>query len=113
MALKEKTEGDIVILYPRGFLMGGAETDELHKRVQELEAAGNQKLVINLADTSMMNSTAIGVFITAHKHYSQRGAKLKLCNVDAKINNVFVITRLSLVFDVYESEAAAIASFAL
>ncbi len=113
MALKEKTEGDIVILYPRGFLMGGAETDELHKRITELEAAGNQRLVINLADTSMMNSTAIGVFITAHKHYSQRAAKLKLCNVDSKINNVFVITRLSLVFDVYESEAAAVASFAL
>jgi len=112
MALKERNEGDIVILYPKGFLMGGAETDELQKRVTELEAGGNQKLVINLADTSHMNSTAIGMFITAHKHYSERGARLKLCNVDRKIQNVFVITRLSLVFEVYETEAEAIASFA-
>ena len=112
MALKEKTEGDIVMLYPRGYLMGGAETDELQKRVAELEAAGNQKLVINLSDTQHMNSTAIGVFITAHKHYSQRGAHLKLCSVDRQIQNVFVITRLSLVFEVYESEAEAVASFA-
>jgi anti-sigma B factor antagonist len=112
MALKEKTEGEIVILYPRGFLMGGAETDELQRRISELETAGNQKLVVNLSETSHMNSTAIGVFITAHKHYSERGARLKLCNVDRKIQNVFVITRLSLVFEVYESEAEAVASFA-
>jgi anti-sigma B factor antagonist len=111
MALKEKTEGDVIILYPKGFLMGGAETDELQKRISELEAAGNQKLIINLSDTSHMNSTAIGVLITAHKHYSERGAKLKLCSVDRRIQNVFVITRLSLVFEVYGSEAEAVASF--
>ncbi len=111
MALKEKTEGDVIILYPKGFLMGGAETDELQKRVSELETSGNKRLIINLGETQHMNSTAIGVFITAHKHYSELGAKLKLCNVDRKIQNVFVITRLSLVFEVYESEAEALASF--
>ena len=111
MAVKERAEGDIVILYPKGFLMGGAETDELQNRVKELEEAGNKKLIINLSETSMMNSTAIGVFITAHKHYSEGGAKLKLCSVDRKIQNVFVITKLSLVFDVYASEAEAVASF--
>lgn len=111
MALKEKNEGDVVILYPKGFLMGGAETDELQNRVKELEETGNQKLIISLSETSMMNSTAIGVFITAHKHYSERGGKLKLCSVDKKIQNVFVITKLSLVFDVYANEAEAIASF--
>ena len=112
MAVKERTEGDIVMLYPKGFLMGGAETDELQNRVKELEESGNKKLIINLSETSMMNSTAIGVFITAHKHYTESGAKLKLCSVDRKIQNVFVITKLSLVFDVYASEAEAIASFA-
>ncbi len=111
MALKEKNEGDVVILYPKGFLMGGAETDELQNRVKELEETGNQKLIISLSETSMMNSTAIGVFITAHKHYSERGGRLKLCSVDKKIQNVFVITKLSLVFDVYANEAEAIASF--
>ena len=111
MALKEKNEGNVVILYPKGFLMGGAETDELQNRVKELEETGNQKLIISLSETSMMNSTAIGVFITAHKHYSERGGRLKLCSVDKKIQNVFVITKLSLVFDVYANEAEAIASF--
>ena len=59
--------------------------------------------------TALAAPTAIGVFITAHKHYTERGAKLKLCNVDRRIQNVFVITRLSLVFEVYESEAEAFA----
>ena len=37
---------------------------------------------------------------------------MKLCQLDKKLQNIFVITKLSLVFDVYESEEKAIASFA-
>jgi anti-anti-sigma regulatory factor len=37
---------------------------------------------------------------------------MKLCSVDKKIENIFVITKLSLVFDVYTTEELALASFA-
>jgi len=37
---------------------------------------------------------------------------MKLCSVDKRIENIFVITKLSLVFDVYPNEEQAIASFA-
>jgi anti-anti-sigma regulatory factor len=37
---------------------------------------------------------------------------MKLCSVDKRIQNIFVITKLSLVFDVYDTEEKAIASFA-
>jgi anti-anti-sigma regulatory factor len=37
---------------------------------------------------------------------------MKLCGVDKRIENIFVITKLSLVFDVFPTEEQAIASFA-
>ena len=37
---------------------------------------------------------------------------MKLSSVDKRIENIFVITKLSLVFDVYTTEEQAIASFA-
>jgi anti-anti-sigma regulatory factor len=42
----------------------------------------------------------------------RRGGQMKLCSVDKRIENIFVITKLSLVFDVYPNEEQAIASFA-
>jgi len=112
MALKEKTSGAAVILYPSGMLMGGNETDELEKRIAAAETAGNRNLLLNLSNVSMMNSTALGVLIAAHKRYKDRGAQIRLCNVDKKINQILVITKLSLEFDVHQSEGDALAGFA-
>jgi hypothetical protein len=36
---------------------------------------------------------------------------MKLAAVDKKIQNIFVVTKLSLVFDVYDTEKEAIQSF--
>jgi hypothetical protein len=54
----------------------------------------------------------LGVLISAHSSYVRRGGQMKLAAVDHRIQNIFVITKLSMVFDVYPTEELAIASFA-
>jgi anti-sigma B factor antagonist len=110
--MKQRQVGSIAILTPKGYLVGGEETDELEKAIRELADQGNKHLVVNLGETQHVNSTALGVLITGHTTYARRGGHMKLCSVDKRIQNIFVITKLSLVFDVYESEELAIASFA-
>ena len=110
--MKQRQVGNVVILSPRGYLTGGDETEELEKTIKSLGESGNKHLVINLADAQHLNSTALGVLIQAHSNYVRRGGQMKLCSVDKRIENIFVITKLSLVFDVYPNEEAAIASFA-
>jgi anti-sigma B factor antagonist len=111
MSLDVRTSGDVTILAPKGMLLGGKETDELQAKIKELAEAGNKKLLINLGQTSFMNSVSLGVLIAGHSSYANRGAQLKLCAVDKKIQNIFVVTRLSLVFETYETEDEAIKSF--
>jgi anti-sigma B factor antagonist len=110
--VKVKRLNGVVVAQPRGFLVGGEETDELEKLIKELSTEGNVHLVINLGETQHINSTALGVLITGHTNYARRGGQMKLCSVDKRIQNIFVITKLSLVFDVYDTEEKAIASFA-
>ncbi len=110
--MKQRQVGSIAVLAPRGYLTGGDETEELEKAIKTLSEAGNKHLVINLGETQHLNSTALGVLISAHSNYVRRGGQMKLCCVDKRIENIFVITKLSLVFDVYPSEEQAIASFA-
>ena len=110
--VKVKRLNGVVVATPRGFLVGGEETDQLETLIRDLATEGNQHLIINLGETQHINSTALGVLITGHTNYARRGGQMKLCNVDKRIQNIFVITKLSLVFDVYDSEDKAIASFA-
>ena len=111
MALDVRTVGDVTILTPKGMLLGGKETDELQSKIKDLAEAGNKKLLINLGQTTFMNSVSLGVLIAGHSNYAKREAKLKLCAVDKKIQNIFVVTKLALVFDVYDEEQEALRTF--
>jgi len=110
--MKQRQVETIVILTPRGYLTGGDETDELERKIKELSDGGNKHLIVNLSETQHLNSTALGVLISAHSNYVRRQGHMKLCSVDKRIENIFVITKLSLVFDVFPNEEQAIASFA-
>lgn len=110
--MKQREVGSIAIVMPQGYLTGGQETEEVDQAIKRLAEKGNTHLIVNLADAQHLNSTALGVLISAHTNYVRRGGQMKLCSVDKRIENIFVITKLSLVFDVYASEEQAIASFA-
>ncbi|OGF15262.1 MAG: hypothetical protein A2W00_06650 [Candidatus Eisenbacteria bacterium RBG_16_71_46] len=109
--MKQRQVGNVVVVSPKGYLTGGDETDDLEQSIKALSEAGNKNLVINLAETQHLNSTALGVLISAHSNYVRRGGQMKLASVDKRIENIFVITKLSLVFDVFPNEEQAIASF--
>jgi anti-sigma B factor antagonist len=110
--MKQRQVESIAILTPKGYLSGGDETDELERAIKALADGGNKSLIINLSETQHLNSTALGVLISAHSSYVRRGGQMKLCAVDKRIENIFVITKLAMVFDVYPTEEQAIASFA-
>ncbi len=110
--MKPRMERSVAVLAPHGWLMGGPETDELEQAVRGLIEQGNLALLLDLANVVHMNSTAIGKLVAFHTSYRNRKGRMALCNVDHKIQNILVITKLSLVFDSYPSEREALASFA-
>lgn len=114
MAAKIKVEikdNGIMVIEPKGNYVGGDETDELRDTIKKLSEADNKKLVIDLGEVLYLNSTALGVLISAHTNYTKREGKIKLCNLNKNLENLFVITKLALIFDSYESQEEAIASF--
>jgi anti-sigma B factor antagonist len=112
MALKTTTlaNGTVALLEPKGSLVGGEETDELRGAVADLVEQGNKKLVIDLGKVTYLNSTAIGVLVSAHTTYTRNQGKVKLCGINKNISNIFVITKLTMIFDVSETRDEAVAS---
>ncbi|MBI3004603.1 MAG: STAS domain-containing protein [Ignavibacteriales bacterium] len=102
---------EIAILEPRGSLIGGDETDELKTKAKDLIEQGNRKLVLDLGGVTYINSSGIGALVGIHSMYKKASGHIKLCNIAKGVQNVFVITKLTSVFDVEEVRDAAIKGF--
>jgi len=96
------------IIHMKGQFVGGEETDQLRDALKTISDSQKNKLIINLKETTYLNSTALGVLISAHATYVKRDGKIILCNISKSIENIFVITKLTMVFTIAENLEEAI-----
>ena len=80
-------------------------------KAKDLLEQGNRKLVLDLGGVTYINSSGIGALVGLHSMYQKSAGKIKLCNVAKGVENVFVITKLTSVFDVEDDRDAAVKSF--
>lgn len=106
--LEEQIGG--AILHLKGEFIGGQETEDLQNTLKQLAEQQKNSLIINLEKTRYLNSTALGVLIAAHTNFAKREGKVVLCNLSKSIENIFVITKLTMVFPIFENLEEAIKS---
>jgi anti-sigma B factor antagonist len=112
MKIAERTLGAVTIIDIDGpITLGDGDTDRLGDKVRSLLQQGRKQLIANLAKVSYMDSAGLGELVQAYTTVSRQGGSLKLVGVTKRLNDLLVITKLATVFDSYESEAAAVASF--
>jgi len=95
-----------------GRIVLGEESNALREKVKSLIAEGKKKIVLNMANVTFIDSAGLGTLVAAHHSAKSQAAALKLAHLGAKFQEVLQITKLLTVFDVYNSEAEAVASFA-
>ena len=95
-----------------GRIVLGEESNALREKVKSLIAEGKKKVVLNMANITFIDSAGLGTLVAAHHSAKSQGAVLKLAHLGSKFQEVLQITKLLTVFDVYNSEAEAVASFA-
>jgi anti-sigma B factor antagonist len=112
MALKitdHKVDG-VAVLALEGRIVLGEETVALREKVKGLLAAGKKKIVLDLKNVTMIDSSGLGSLVTAHTSAKSAGATLRLCNLGSRTNELLQMTRLVTVFEVSDSEAAALSA---
>ena len=112
MKFNTRQNGDVTILDLSGRITIGSGEEALRNAMQDILNGGAQKVVINMGGVSMIDSSGIGELVSAYTTATNRGAKLKLANLPAKVSDILTITQLITVFDVFDSEAEAVQSFA-
>lgn len=104
--IEEIKNGSIIHL--KGQFIGGDETESLRSKLNELCDSENNKVVIDLEKVTYLNSTALGVFITANNNYLRKNGIIILCNISKPIENIITMTKLNLVFTITENTNSAI-----
>ena len=89
----------------------GEGCTQLRELIRDLLSKGHNKLLLNLADVTYIDSSGIGELVSGFTAVSNQGGKLKLLNLTKKVHDLLQITKLLTVFDVHEDEATAVASF--
>ena len=109
--LRERTVGDVVILYIHTKLKGPGERT-VKQRVDELTAGGHRQILINLAHAPYLDSSELGRLIRAHLSVRQAGGRVRVCNMSEKVERLMELTRLNTVLELYDTEEDALASIA-
>lgn len=111
MKLTDRLAGDVVVLEPKGKIMGGPDATLLHDKLHDFIDQNKKKVVIDLSKVEWMNSTGLGILISGLTTMRNNGGELKLAGITEKIESLLTITKLITVFDSYDNVDLAIESF--
>ncbi len=113
MALKmidSEVDGTSVVTLD-GRIVLGEESQALRQKLKTLIAEGNKKIILNMDNIKYIDSAGLGILVAAHVSAKLQGASLILSNLGTKFQEILQITKLVTVFQVFNTEAAAVASF--
>jgi anti-sigma B factor antagonist len=112
MQISERMVGDVVIVDVSGKITLGDGGDAILKdKMRSLIQQSQTKVLLNLGEVSYVDSAGLGEIVQAYATVTKAGGALKLLNTTKRIKDLLSITKLLTVFDCYDSEAEAVASF--
>jgi len=103
-----REQGDAIVV-----ALGGEidlhRTPAVHKALVAACDRKPARLVINLDAVAYMDSSGIGTLVEVFRRVNAYRGKLALCNINQRVHSVFEITRLDQFFEIYDTEAEALA----
>ncbi len=109
--ISERQAGDVTILDLTGRITIGEGSVALRTAIRRLLSEGKKNILLNLGGVSYIDSSGIGELVSSFTTVKKDGGSLKLLNLTQKVQDLLAITKLLTVFDVYENEDEALASF--
>jgi len=112
MDILERAAGTATVVTVKGDITLNKGGDVLLKdKVQSLLQQGKNQLLLDLGGVSYVDSAGLGQLVQLHATTMHHGGRMKLLNLTKRLSDLLVVTRLSTVFDTFDSEDEALASF--
>ena len=97
----EYAENATIITFTDERILEERDIQALHESVMcVVEQAEQMNLILDFHNVRFLSSAVLGLLIRVSKKVYERQGRLRLCNIDPKIYEIFRITRLNKVFDI-------------
>jgi anti-sigma B factor antagonist len=112
MTLKIETRqaDGVTIMSCQGRIVFGEEAAILRENLKRVLGSSRQ-VVLNLSGVSYIDSGGLGTLVGVYSSARAAGADIKLTGLGQRLRDVLQITKLVTVFEVYDTEQEAIATF--
>lgn len=111
MEIDVRKREEVQVIHLHGDLKIGDPVDSFRQTVEELFGNGDSRIVVNVADVPMIDSSGIGALVRLLTIAKQRGGALKLVNPSKLTVQTLKIVGLLNLFEIYQDEAEAVSSF--
>ena len=76
-----------------------------------VDAQAQPRLLISFSNVDHLSSAALGTLITINNKIRAKDGQLRLADIDPQIYEIFVITKLNKLFQIFDNAQSALASF--
>lgn len=85
-------------------------SSKLKEQVKELVSEGSTNIVLDLGGVGFVNSSGLGTLVSILKDVRIVKGQMVLCKPAQYVQEIFEITQLSHIFDIYANENEAVES---
>ncbi len=111
MEIVEKQVADVVVLEFSGELMGGSDLDIFRTVIDKIIEKEQVNVVIDMSHVTWMNSSGLGMLISALTSLRSNGGDIRLANMSERLRRPMEITKLDSVFQDFPSVEEAVKSY--
>ena len=111
MKANTRTVDNVEIISLQGKITIGSGDTQLREVIANAVNGGKTNILLDLSGVTTIDSSGIGELVGSYTTVTNRGGKLKLLHLPAKLNELLHVTQLITVFEVYENEQEAVGSF--
>ncbi len=106
--MKNEIKDGVMVIYLEGNLLGEHSNAPVMELVKQVVESGSKKLLFNLIDMKFINSTGLGMLLTAVSKTRNAGGEVALCSLSDQMKKLLVMTKLGGAFVVKDNEAEAL-----
>ena len=111
LSINIRQTGDVTLVDVTGRITLGDGAATLRDTLRTMGREGHKKILLNLGEATYIDSSGLGVLVSGFASITNTGGQLKLLNLNKRVRDLLLITKLFTVFEVFEDEAVAIRSF--
>jgi anti-sigma B factor antagonist len=105
--LESWESGEVVVVHCRGRMVYREEAAAV-SRVVEQALRHSREVVLDLAQVENIDSAGLGELVVAHMSAAEQGKTVKIVGANRWVRDLFDLTNLSSIFEIYPNMASAI-----